>query len=147
MIPLLDVNVLIALAWPRHVHHAAARRWFAGQACFATSPCTQVGFLRVSANTSVFGRDTPSPSEARELLASVTHLATHVFWAEDFSPADDPLFGVLPIIGSKQVPDAWLLSLAAKRGGRVATLDRRLVGLAPPGSAAAAHVEWIDVQS
>ena len=25
---LLDVNVLIALAWPNHVHHAAARAWF-----------------------------------------------------------------------------------------------------------------------
>lgn len=29
MIRLLDVNVLIALAWPNHVHHDAAGSWFA----------------------------------------------------------------------------------------------------------------------
>ena len=29
MIALPDVNVLIALAWPNHVHHDAARSWFA----------------------------------------------------------------------------------------------------------------------
>ena len=28
MTALLDVNVLIALAWPNHVHHVAARAWF-----------------------------------------------------------------------------------------------------------------------
>ena len=27
MVYLLDVNVLIALAWPNHVHHAAAHTW------------------------------------------------------------------------------------------------------------------------
>jgi predicted nucleic acid-binding protein len=29
MSSLLDVNVLLALAWPNHVHHAASRTWFA----------------------------------------------------------------------------------------------------------------------
>ena len=28
MTALLDVNVLMALAWPNHVHHAPARSWF-----------------------------------------------------------------------------------------------------------------------
>ena len=28
MTALLDVNVLIALVWPNHVHHEAARAWF-----------------------------------------------------------------------------------------------------------------------
>ena len=31
MIALPDVNTLIALAWPNHVHHDAARSWFAMQ--------------------------------------------------------------------------------------------------------------------
>jgi hypothetical protein len=42
MTALLDVNVLIALGWPDHVHHAAARHWF-GQSCsngWATTPIT-----------------------------------------------------------------------------------------------------------
>ncbi len=143
MIPLLDVNVLVALAWPRHIHHVAARQWLAGEASFATSPCTQVGFLRVSTNVALFGSDTPSPGEARALLEAVTRLPTHVFWPEDVAPATDPIFRRLPIIGSKQVPDAWLLAIAAARGGQLATLDRRLVGLAPPGSPVAALVRYI----
>jgi predicted nucleic acid-binding protein len=28
VISLLDVNVLVAFAWPNHVHHAAAQHWF-----------------------------------------------------------------------------------------------------------------------
>lgn len=28
MIRLLDVNVLVALAWPNHVHHEAVQAWF-----------------------------------------------------------------------------------------------------------------------
>lgn len=27
-VALLDVNVLIALAWPTHIHHEAAHAWF-----------------------------------------------------------------------------------------------------------------------
>ena len=44
---LLDVNVLIALAWPNHVHHAAARDWFErhGQAGWATCTLTEAGFV------------------------------------------------------------------------------------------------------
>jgi toxin-antitoxin system PIN domain toxin len=144
MIPLLDVNVLVALAWPRHIHHAAARRWLAGESRFATSPCTQVGFLRVSTNNALFGLDTPSPGAACSLLEAIARLPTHVFWPEDVSPATDPTFQRLPIIGSKQVPDAWLLAIAAARGGQLATLDRRMVGLAPPGSPLAALVRYID---
>ena len=28
-VSLLDVNVLFTLAWPTHIHHLAAHRWFA----------------------------------------------------------------------------------------------------------------------
>jgi predicted nucleic acid-binding protein len=28
VISLLDVNVLVAFAWPNHVHHSAAQHWF-----------------------------------------------------------------------------------------------------------------------
>ena len=47
---LLDVNVLIALAWPNHVHHGEALRWFEAKAvkAFRTCPMTQAGFVRIS---------------------------------------------------------------------------------------------------
>jgi hypothetical protein len=46
---LLDINVLIALAWCNHIHHEDARRWFArkGAAGFRTCPISQTGFVRI----------------------------------------------------------------------------------------------------
>ncbi len=32
MVALLDVNVIVALAWPNHVHHESAHRWFSRNA-------------------------------------------------------------------------------------------------------------------
>ncbi|HUY14198.1 MAG TPA: hypothetical protein VMX16_11300 [Terriglobia bacterium] len=44
-----DVNVLLALVWPRHESHAAAHAWFAksGQQAWATNALTQLGVLRL----------------------------------------------------------------------------------------------------
>ncbi|MGH9896422.1 MAG: type II toxin-antitoxin system VapC family toxin, partial [bacterium] len=52
MIGLLDFNVLVALAWPNHVHHQAAVKWFLTNQSggWATSPLTESGFVRVSSN-------------------------------------------------------------------------------------------------
>jgi len=46
---LLDVNVLIALGWPNHKHHASAHRWFSSIAAggWATCPLTQCAFVRI----------------------------------------------------------------------------------------------------
>jgi predicted nucleic acid-binding protein len=53
--PLLDVNVLVALAWSTHVHHYRAVDWFSHRApaAWATAPVTQAGFIRVSSNRKV----------------------------------------------------------------------------------------------
>jgi len=42
--------VLIALAWPNHVHHERAQAWFSSSRDqgWATCPVTESGFVRVS---------------------------------------------------------------------------------------------------
>jgi predicted nucleic acid-binding protein len=52
---LLDVNVLIALAWDDHEHHTSAQAWFGRLAdeFFATCNVTQSGFVRLSLNPKV----------------------------------------------------------------------------------------------
>jgi predicted nucleic acid-binding protein len=47
---LLDVTVLLALAWQTHVHHPAAHRWFGENsgAGWATCSLTQLGFVRLA---------------------------------------------------------------------------------------------------
>ena len=49
---LLDVNLLIALVDPDHVHHQLAHDWFEDnrRSGWATCPATEGGFLRVLGN-------------------------------------------------------------------------------------------------
>lgn len=127
---LLDVNVLVALAWPTHIHHLAARRWFAAAHAegWATTPVTEFGFVRVSSNPAAVG-DPLTPGEALTVLDEIRARPGHQMWADDVSPTErfvDPT----RLVGHRQVSDAHLLALARRHRGRLATLDRGLVDLA-----------------
>lgn len=52
---LVDVNVLLALLWPRHEGHLAAHAWFAksGHRAWATNPLVEVGVLCLLTSPSV----------------------------------------------------------------------------------------------
>ncbi len=129
--PLLDVNVLIALAWPTHLHHEAAVAWFmarSGQA-WATTPVTQLGFVRVSSNRRVLP-DARSPSEAAAVLRAMTASAGHEFWPDDLEPAQSPWTRNDRLTGHQQVTDAHMLALADRHSGCVATFDQALASLA-----------------
>jgi toxin-antitoxin system PIN domain toxin len=133
---LLDVNVLVSLAWPNHVHHDTALAWFdeLGRVGFATCPVTQSGFVRVSSNQrAIPGARTPR--EAKELLRRITALPGHVFWPDDIEVASNEQIAWERLGSHAQVTDAHLLALAIRRGGRLATFDRGLANLAPEGKA------------
>jgi len=120
-----DLNVLVAAAWPNHLHHRAARRWFMEQAGrgWATCPVTQFGFLRLSSNPRIV-EDAVSPQEARLLLERMTRFGDHRFWPDDLDWTRE--WDLLPLsrmTGHRQVTDAYLLALALKHGGRLVTLD------------------------
>lgn len=128
--PLLDVNVLIALAWPNHVHHARAHAWFADVRVWATCPLTESGFVRVSSNRNAIP-DAVTPAEACSLLSELVTVRDHRFWEDSVSPARAPAaFG--HVVSYRQVTDAHLLELARIHGGHVATFDRGVEGLVPP---------------
>jgi toxin-antitoxin system PIN domain toxin len=132
MISLLDVNLLVALAWPNHVHHTAALAWFRRNqgAGWATCPLTQSGFVRVSSNPSMVS-EARSPQEAIQLLRRIVALPHHVFWHDDVSVASSEFVDEVRLVGYRQVTDAHLLALAQQRGGRLATLDGKMRGLVP----------------
>jgi toxin-antitoxin system PIN domain toxin len=127
---LLDTNVLIALAWPNHVHHREALDWFTSKAAsaFRTCPITETGFVRISSNPA-FTPAAVTPGEALDLLARITKLPGHGFWPDDL-----PLTGAFPaeiVLGHhRHVTDSYLLALAAAHDGVVGTLDRGLLALA-----------------
>jgi uncharacterized protein len=121
---LLDTNVLLALAWPNHQHHAQAHAWFVAGARkgWATCAFTQLGFIRLSSNPA-YTTNAVSPQDAAALLQQWTRLKTHRFWN---SPAADAPTIYARALGSQQVNDAWLVQVARRNSGRLITLDTRL---------------------
>ena len=134
MISLLDVNVLVALAWPNHIHHNRAHQWFAnarGQG-WATCPLTQSGFVRVSSNRKAIP-DAVAPQEAIALLQRIILLSHHQFWHDQFSIADSKTVNRGKLFGYRQVTDAHLLGIALANAGRLATFDRGIESIVPQG--------------
>lgn len=132
---LLDVNVLISLAWPNHEHHEVVTEWFQRNRLdgWATCQLTQVSFLRLSMNPRVVQRAV-SCREAVDLLRHLVSLAGHVFWSDDVPIIESIHFPVGQVLGYRQVPDAYLLTLARGHGARLATTDRGLLSLVPRGA-------------
>ena len=120
---LLDVNVLVALAQPAHVHHDPAEAWFAGrEAGFATTPTTQGSLLRLLA------RGGSSLRDAQGVLHEIAARDDHDFWSDDLRYGDLDLTGLL---GHRQVTDAYLAEQARRHEGLLATFDRGLVATHP----------------
>jgi len=127
---LLDVNFLVALAWPNHTSHGAARAWFQANRAktFATCPLTEAGFVRLSMNPLVVGQQV-SLSAALELLGQYQTKYTFRFWADDLPLS--ALAAFRNIAGHRQVTDAYLLALAASKSGVLVTFDGGIAALAP----------------
>lgn len=125
-VALLDVNVLVALAWPNHTHHALAAAWFdeAASRGWATTPFTEAGFVRVSANRRILPAAT-SPTIALDLLNRLTALPGYEFWPDDVRLVTDAETA-RQLRGHRQITDAHLLTLARHRGGRLVTFDQAL---------------------
>jgi toxin-antitoxin system PIN domain toxin len=127
---LLDLNLLTALFWPSHEHHAVAHDWFDERRVdgWATCPMTQLGFVRLVSNPA-FSRDALSVRDALTLLLKNLEHPDQVFWSADRDAAS--LTPTAPSLrGHQQVTDAYLLALAHHHGGLVATFDRGLGHLA-----------------
>ena len=134
---LLDVNVLLALAWPNHQFHRAARRRLeSSSARLATCALTQLGFIRLSSNPSVVGV-IKSPSESARLLSTMVSDARHVYLNSLPEPASAQVAAAFrSLLGGRQVTDAYLLYLARQNRDTLLTFDSRLAALAPASTGA-----------
>lgn len=127
---LLDTNLLIALLWPSHERHDLAVKWFVRHRAkgWATCPITQAGFVRIVSNPA-FSRDAVQPREAVHVLSANTAAQDHAFWPDEIPVAEAVAFTGIRLMGHQQVTDAYLLGLAIRRGGVLATLDQRIAAL------------------
>lgn len=131
MTALLDVNVLVALAWPNHVHHSAAREWFSlnHRSGWATCSVTESGFIRVSSNRRAIP-DARPPFEAADLLRRMCAIHGHVFLPDEVRPSQLP-HELRPLLHmSSQVTDAHLALLARSHDCALASFDRGMPPLA-----------------
>jgi uncharacterized protein len=122
---LLDVNLLLALTDPMHVHHDPAHRWFTekGKRAWATCPITENGFVRIASHPNYPNR----PGDVAAVLDILNRLCKapgHRFWVEDVS-----LLQILKpdaVISAGQITDVYLLGLAVYKRGKLASLDSRI---------------------
>ncbi len=127
---LLDVNVLVALAWPNHVHHARAQAWWSGVDQWATTPVTESAFIRLSINRSVVGR-TVTAAEALAMLRTIRQTPGYEFIADTSSLAESAV-DLSRLATPAHVTDAHLVNIAAGAGARLATLDAQLPEMLEP---------------
>jgi toxin-antitoxin system PIN domain toxin len=123
---LFDVNVLLALFDPEHIHHAHVFAWWTEnrESGWATCPLTQNGFVRVISGP---GYARPrSIADAMTVLRAQIALPGHQFLPDTISIADPQVFDHSRLLGTKQITDAYLLAVAVTNGGRLATMDRSI---------------------
>ena len=120
---LLDVKVLIALLDSDHALHTRARDWFGRNAKkgWASCPITQNGCVRIMAHSGYPNR-LPIGSVV-ERLRTATRSAEHVFWSDDVSLLEPKVADARYIHGPRQLTDVYLLALAVRRNGSLATFD------------------------
>jgi uncharacterized protein len=142
---LLDVNVLIALLDPEHIHHGSAGRWLERnlKAGWASCPITQNGCIRIMSQP---GYANPRPAaEVAERLAEASSTDHHQFWPDSVSLLDSKYIDCMRLLGPRQVTDAYLLALAVRNKGRLVTFDRSVSLAAVKGAQAQnLHVLSID---
>jgi len=126
---LLDVNILIGLAFPTHVLSKPAHSWYRLEPdrLWATCALTQAGFLRIVSRT-LGGRQA-----VRETLAGLERDCSsplHEYWPVDIDLRELSDWQRSRLIGHNQVTEMQLLMLAHRHRGQLATFDGGIADLA-----------------
>lgn len=142
-VSLLDVNLLIALFDPAHVHHDRAHEWFGRNRKhgWATCPLTINGCIRVLSSPAYPTVET-SPPEVILHLRKLCEDSHHEFWPDSVSFLEPNLFRPQMIAGPRALTDIYLLGLAVRRHGKLATFDTG-IPLAPVAGALSRNLEVI----
>ena len=128
---LLDASVLIPHLWREHPFHEAVRRWMSrnSHAGWATCSVTEAAFVRIVSSPG-FSKKPASPREAGDLLEQNLAHPHHRYWRDDRGFIE-AIRRVKPPQSHREVMDAYLLGLALRHKGRLATMDRGIAKLVP----------------
>lgn len=133
---LFDVNVVIALIDPQHSLHSPAHRFWKESPSkdWATCPLVENGVVRILTGASYPGASAITIEDVFFLLRDLIAATDHQFWADDITLLDPSRFESKRILGPRQLTDIYLLGLAAAKGGRLVTFDRKITPAAVPGA-------------
>jgi toxin-antitoxin system PIN domain toxin len=121
---LLDVNVLVALLDSAHAFSTKAYEWLDTQPRqIATCPIVENGVVRVMSSPGYSATHRATPIQVAQALQSMTGQLDHQFWPDDASILDEKAFDVGRLHGHRQITDAYLLALAVRHRGGLATFD------------------------
>lgn len=132
---LLDVNVWVALFDDAHVFSARANAFINEPGVkIATCPLVENGVIRVLNLPSYGRRGAVGLALVRDRLRQACRELNHEFWPDDVSLRDDACVDFTRVHGHQQVSDVYLLALAVKHKGCLATFDRAIALSAVPGA-------------
>jgi len=136
---LLDVNLVIALLDADHVFHERAHRWWAANARqgWASCPLTENGVVRVMSNSSYSAAARFAPAQLISRLRGFADQTDHEFWPDGLSLRDATVFDESRLHSSRLITDQYLLALAARHRGRLATFDQGIPLSAVQGATSA----------
>ncbi|TWO69719.1 PIN domain-containing protein [Caenimonas sedimenti] len=121
---LLDVNVLIALLDDAHVFSRRANEWLDGAPRrIATCPIVENGVIRIMSAPAYSTVQRATPEQVAQGLKALAEALDHEFWPDEVSMLDETLVDFSRLHGHRQVTDAYLLALAVRRGGALASFD------------------------
>ena len=125
-VALLDVNLLVALFDPDHIHDESAHDWFSDNRSdgWATCPMTENGLVRVLTNPR-YGSPVSTVASVLDSLRKFRGSGHHEFWPDELSVCN-AWFRAASARGHRQLTDVYLLGLAQNKGGRLATFDRSI---------------------
>ena len=125
MIYLLDVNALVALGFQQHEFHERVALWLRAKQSLHLATCsiTELGFVRVLAQTPAYGL---TLAQARTLLLRLKESAALRF---TFIPDGHDVSHLPALVKTaRQITDGHLAQLARANSAVLATLDRKIAG-------------------
>ncbi|MCU0781575.1 MAG: hypothetical protein MUF04_10810 [Akkermansiaceae bacterium] len=129
-----DVNTLLAMLDPMHVHHDAAHRWYATRKRPRLLLCSHVvnGVIRVASQPG-YSNPLGTCGRVREALLLFIGSVDTAFCQRDVSLLDDKVLPRPDELTPSRVGDLYLLALAVANGVKFATFDTRIPAHAVAG--------------
>lgn len=127
---LLDVNVLLSLAFSNHPMHHTASAWFhkPKPRPWASCALTQGGFLRTAGK--LLGGSHTAISNALAGFEQTCLATDHEYWSVEENLMDLTERERSRLIGKGQITDMQLLMLAHNKKGLLVTMDKGIKELA-----------------